>query len=256
MKQSGEQIDGDKTKQDNGDDSQHSAILHRTGLKSRKFRPGIGLTLFAIALTLLCGRLAIWQFDRAEGKAELERQAAASLAAPPVHLNQHSLLHTEFHPFLRAEVHGEYMPEHQIYIDNKVRNKIAGVHIITPLRISDQAVIAVNRGFIAKNQTAPLAPSGSVTVRGILQRDSAHAFTLAPETQDGDTWQNLDLQTYAAQTGLPIFTLALIATETETPATVHTDFKSARSTIYAWQWLTFCALTILFYIILGLQRNK
>ena len=32
------------------------------------------------------------------------------------------------------------------------------------------------------------------------------------------------------------------------------DFKSAQSTGYAWQWMSFGALAVLFYLILGMRR--
>ena len=96
------------------------------------------------------------------------------------------------------------------------------------------------------------------TVRGVLQKDQSDAFTLSSETEQGDLWQNLDLTAYAAHVKRPMMTLALLAAEggggLEAVAP-RTDFKSARSEAYAWQWLTFCALTFVFYIALGMRKQ-
>lgn len=199
---------------------------------------------------LVCARLAVWQFDRAEQKAALEYSARESLTAAPVHLQKN----TPLHPYLRAAAAGVYLPQQQIRIDNRVRDKIAGIHLITPLLLEDGGVIAINRGFVAKDATPPPPPAGLITVRGVLQKDNADAFTLSSQTESGDLWQNLDLQKYAAISGLPLLTLVLFAEEVPAPATVRTDFKSARSIGYAFQWATFCALTFIFYMVLSFRK--
>ena len=216
----------------------------------RRFRPRAGLTIAAAAVILLCAQLSRWQFDRAAQKAAMESAAQESLAAPPLALQKNSSLR----PFLRAQAAGEYVPEKEILIDNRVRNKIAGMHIITPLMLEDGAAVAVNRGFVARGKIPPPPPSGKITVRGVLQNDSADAFVLSAQTERGNVWQNLDLQKYAAAAGLPLLTLALFAENVAAPAPVQTDYKSARSIGYALQWATFAALAFIFYIILSFRK--
>ena len=252
MKQPGEQIDDDKTQQQDGDNSEHSRILPRppANASARRFRPHPGLTVAAALLILLCARLAAWQFDRAEQKAALERSARESLAAAPSVLGGE----TPLRPYLRAEAAGAYLPQKEIRIDNRVRDKIAGMHIITPLLLDDGAVVAVNRGFVARGAFPPPPPKGRVTVRGVLQKDGADAFTLSSQTESGALWQNLDLQKYAAVSGLPLLSLALFAEDAPAPAPVRTDFQSARSIGYAWQWLSFGALAFIFYLRLSFRK--
>ena len=199
---------------------------------------------------LLCARLSLWQFERAEQKAAMESAARQSMSAPPIVLRKDSQLR----PFLRATAAGKYSPELQILIDNKVRNKIAGMHIITPLILEDGAAIAINRGFVARGELPPPPPSGFVVVRGVLQSDNADAFVLSAQTESENVWQNLNLQKYAQVAGLPLLSLALFAEDVAAPAIVRTDYKSARSIGYALQWATFAALTFIFYIIVGFRK--
>ena len=252
MKQSDKQIDDNKAQQQNADNFKHSDILPRpaANAKTRRFRPSIALTAAALLAMSTCGALATWQFSRAAQKAALEESARAAMAAAPVALRKESALR----PFLRAEAVGDYLPEMQIFVDNRVHNKIAGMHIITPLLLKDGAVVAVNRGFTARGAQIPPPPTGRISVRGILQQDNANAFTLSDKTESGNIWQNLDLQKYAARTNLPLLTLVLFAENVAAPAPVRTDFKSARSTGYALQWLTFAALAMIFYVILGFRK--
>lgn len=150
MKQSDEQIDGDKAQQQNGDDSQHARIVAHSR-RRRKFRPHPALTAAAVVAVLLTGRLAMWQFDRAEQKAALENSARAALSAAPVSINNGAKLR----PYLRAAAAGKYLAEKEILIDNRVHNKTAGVHIITPLLLDGGGAIAVNRGWAKKNEIPP-----------------------------------------------------------------------------------------------------
>ena len=252
MKQSDKQINKNKTQQNNGDDSQHTPIVSQN---RRQFRPSLLLTIAALLLALLTARLAWWQFDRAEQKAALENHAKRALSAAAINFEKQKTLS----PYQRVIVTGDYLPEHQIFIDNRAHNKIAGVHVITPLRMADGAVIAVNRGWMAKHFTAiPSIPTpiGKVAVSGVLQKDQADAFTLSSQTEDGNVWQNLDLNKYANLTNLPLLTLVLYAENnaddtTLIPISARVDFKSAQSVSYAWQWSIFCLLTLVFYIILG-----
>lgn len=253
MKQPGEQIDDDKTQQQDGDDSQHVRSIPRSSANAnarRRFRPSPALTIAAVVLILLCARLSVWQFDRAEQKASLEQSARESLAAAPEVLSGD----TPLRPYLRAAAAGVYLPQKQIFLDNRVRDKIAGMHIITPLLLDDGAAVAVNRGFVARDATPPPPPEGRVTVRGVLQKDGADAFTLSSQTESGDLWQNLDLQKYAAAADLPLLTLALFAQNVAAPAEVRVDFRSARSIGYALQWATFGALAFIFYLVLSFRK--
>ena len=251
MKQSYEQIDGDKTQQQNGDNSQHTRILPQPR-RRRKFRPHPALTAAAILLMFCTARLAVWQFDRAGQKAALEDSVRAGLAAAPVFIGKDS----ELRPYLRATARGEYLPEKEILIDNRVRNKIPGAHVITPLLLEGGGALAVNRGWTKKGAAYPPPPAGKTAVRGVLQKDNADAFVLSGQTEDGNLWQNLDLQKYAAAAELPLLPVVLFAENGGLPAApVRADYKSAQSTGYAWQWLTFCFLTLVFYIILGFKKT-
>jgi surfeit locus 1 family protein len=218
------------------------------------------LTVAAILLMIITFRLAWWQFDRANEKRVLEQHAQAGLRAEPLTVTTT----VGIAPHRSAVVSGQYLPSHEILLDNQVHQRRAGFHVITPLRLAGGDVIAINRGWVAGDVSSRTAvplppPTGKVTVRGVLQKDRSDAFTLSEQTENGNVWQNLQLPKYAATTGLPLLTLVLFAQDGDgvlAPAAVRINFKSAQSTAYAWQWLTFCALTLLFYILLGLKRKE
>lgn len=253
MKQTEKQIHDNKTQQHNADNSEHVRILSHLPA-AKHFRPSLLLTVLAALLMLLTARLAVWQFERAEQKAALEQNARQGLLQQPLAAAQDSVLR----PHRRGLAVGVYLPSRQILLDNRVLQHIAGRHVITPLQLADGRAVAVNRGWLKNHAAVPAPPPGIVTVRGIWQKDQARAFTLSEQTEQDGVWQNLDLQKYAAATGLPMLTLALLAQDgggTLIPVPVRIDYKSAQSTIYAWQWLSFCLLTLVFYIVLSFRKS-
>ena len=99
---------------------------------------------------------------------------------------------------------GEYLPQQQILIDNKVQAGRAGYHVVTPLKLSDGRVVLVDRGWIAQHASrselpgAP-PPAGQVTVHGRLALAPAAYLELKPDSTAGPIRQNLDPARFAAR---------------------------------------------------------
>ncbi len=95
----------------------------------------------AVACVLLCARLALWQFDRAEEKQQLLDQWDSAGA---VELSGDDI------PDLFAPVsaRGHFDPERHVLLDNQTRQNHPGVHVFTPFHPenSDQ-IFMVNRGW-------------------------------------------------------------------------------------------------------------
>ena len=226
---------------------------------ARRFAPSTKLTLFTALIVLATAGLAIWQFKRAEEKREWETAAmtAQSAAAQSVRAD------APIHRFQRAVAIGRYQPSGQLLLDNRVHRRRAGYHVVTPLTLADGHAIMIKRGFLAddghRNPVSPPPPSGIVTVNGWLYTDDREAFRLPGEKQEtGTVRPRLDLSAYAEELGTPLLSLMLVQ---EIPmdnnlaaVSLRIDFKSAQSTGYAWQWMSFGALAVLFYLILGMRR--
>src|SRR5262249_21351530 len=48
----------------------------------------------------------------------------------------------------RIAVLGEFLPEHTVYLDNKLRDHRAGYEVVTPLRLAEGIHVLVNRGWV------------------------------------------------------------------------------------------------------------
>jgi surfeit locus 1 family protein len=166
------------------------------------------LILIVVAVTV---RLGFWQRDRAHQKEALEARITQFENAPAVAVSAApvALKDIEFH---RVRATGQFMPEQVVYLDNRPYNDQAGFYVVMPLKLRDGGYVLVNRGWLPRNADVRTAiehydtPKGEVEIEGIARADASKAFELgeggsAPHQQ---IRQNLDVQAYAAETGLPL----------------------------------------------------
>lgn len=236
-------------------------------------RPPLLLTLAAAVLVALTLRLSVWQFDRAEQKRALEDAARAAMTATAVTMRALPSAPGGVAVFQRAALVGHYLPAQEILLDNRVRARRAGYHVVTPFVLEEGGAVMVNRGWLAGDGSRrvppiPPPPAAQITVRGVFYTDEADAFKLSAAPETGRVRQNLHLRMLAEESGLPLLSLVLIKSAEDGAAageaggesatlsavTLRLDYKSAQSTSYAWQWLTFCALTIVFYLLLAFRK--
>lgn len=166
------------------------------------------LILLVMAVTI---RLGFWQRDRAHQKEALQAQIEHYEAAPPqtVGVAQLPLQDVEFH---RVRATGTFMPNLVVYLDNRPYNEQPGFYVVMPLKLQGGGYVLVNRGWLPRNfaertEIAPYdTPSGTVTVVGIGRADATRVMQLgASDTASRDKIrQNLDVASYAAETGLPL----------------------------------------------------
>lgn len=134
-----------------------------------------------------------------------------------------------------AIARGRWMADKSILIDNKVRNGVAGYHVITPLRIEGARIgILVNRGWIAAPRlrsdlpALPAVVETSVEVKGIARIPPFKAFELATDPTKSVVWQNLMLDRFRAWSGLELQPVILLQTDTTDDGLVR-DWLPAES---------------------------
>jgi len=147
------------------------------------FRPRAwGLALGAVAC--IAGiALGAWQARRAEEK----RALGANLP--------------------QVEARGVFLPEHTVFLDNKVRNHRAGYEVVTPLRISNEHVL-VNRGWIAAGPSRDVlpqvrTPAGDVRIAGV-QLERFPRVLVLEKNSSGKVRQSIDIAEFAVQAGLKL----------------------------------------------------
>jgi surfeit locus 1 family protein len=159
----------------------------------------------ALGLLLLLG-LGTWQVQRLQWKEGLIAERNAALAAAPVPLPQtlDAARALEFRP-VRAE--GEFLNDHELYLNAQSFSGDQGFLIVTPFRLGDGQIVFIDRGFVptARKEPATRAAgqiTGPTTVTGLLRLpEPPGTFTPANEPQK-NSWFSIDLPAMAQAAGI------------------------------------------------------
>lgn len=200
------------------------------------------------------GSMGLWQLDRAAQKTDLQRiqnerldQAALTeeglLAQEDLALAQHR----------KADLHGHWVSEATVFLDNRPMGGKAGFFVLTPLRLSGsaQSVVVqrgwVQRDFLDRSRLPTInTPVGEVFVQGRLAPAPSQLFELAP-SPSGVIRQNVILSDWSAEIGVPLLDISVQQTGHSEQGLLREWPQPALGTAkhhgYAFQWFALCALT-------------
>lgn len=162
----------------------------------------------------------------------------------------------------RIVVHGEFLPQHTVFLDNKLRGGRAGYEVVTPLRLAEGIHVLVNRGWIAAGPTRERLPSvatppGRVRVEGVVRERLPQPLRIGEEAK-GRLRQTLELAAFATESGLSLQAFVIeqhagpsdgLAREWP-PAGAGADKNSA----YALQWYSLAALALVLGIVFAWRK--
>ena len=230
-----------------------------------EFKPGWLPTLAAIITVLLTAYLGHWQLNRADTKTQLQArydtmQRDPATVLPGGRMEANALL------YRKVELRGQFDLAHQIYIDNRILNNVAGYYVVVPFH--DQlsgANLLVNRGWLSagsdRSYLPPVSsPQGEVHIEGIVVNPVSRYLELSKQAVQGQVWENLDYTRYAASLPYaiqPIMVMQLNDTgdklirEWDRP-----DAGAAMHMGYAVQWFGLAAATLIIYVVLNVKRRS
>jgi surfeit locus 1 family protein len=221
--------------------------------------------LLGVVVTASLGR---WQLSRAAQKEALQAAIDARALEPLLDANGADapavtareaasvLLHR------RVLARGVWLADHAVWLDNRQMQGRPGFYVVTPLRLDGGGVLLVQRGWAPRNFEDRLrlpelrTPSGTVEVRGVLSPPPARLYDLGT-AERGAIRQNLDLDAFRAETGLPLAGLSIRQSNTTPDVRVQEDgllrdWPQPDSGVdrhygYAFQWFGLCALMVFLY---------
>ena len=221
----------------------------------------------ALAVTVSLGN---WQQRRAEEKQALQerfdnRGRGATLQLPS------RLVELKDVEYARVAVRGEFLPQHTILLDNRLRNGVAGYEVLTPVRIEgDGLCVLVNRGWIAAGPRRDVlpkfpTPAGPQSLDGIALVPGGRYFEFGadraagrkPATAVEPVWQNLNFERYAQTTRLALQPFLIRQTSASDDGLARTWERADRGVDihrgYAFQWYSLAALVLVLYVVLNLR---
>lgn len=201
--------------------------------------------LFWVMLVALGVFLGLWQWERAVDKraAIAIRESAAELVEPVVSPE----------PGARLTLRGEYLPDHTLYLDNRILAGRLGVAVLTPLRDDHGQLWLIQRGFLetgpSRESPSASTPEGRVEIKGEWQATQTGG-PLYGDNQEGVRLQQLSLTPWESALGTFSYSGWLHASEGDgvlAPWWEANVMPPSRHIGYAFQWwgLALAALVVM-----------
>jgi surfeit locus 1 family protein len=226
--------------------------------------------LAAVAGALATARLGLWQLDRAAQKTALHEALLARGAMPA--LDRAQLARTPEsaveQQHRQVVLEGRWLASHSVYLDNRQMNGRPGFFVVTPLQLAADDVVLVQRGWVPRNsiereRLAPVAtPDGMVRIEGRIAPGLARLYEF-DSAASGVIRQNLDVLSYARETGLALRPVVVVQLEGAaapadglqrqwTPAVLDVSKHHG----YALQWFALSTLITGLYVWFQLIRPR
>ena len=147
---------------------------------------------------------------------------------------------------------GQWLADRTVFLDNRPMARQTGFYVLTPLRLTgSDRVVLVQRGWAPRHQVdrsllPPVqTPTGEVQVSGRIAAHPPRVYQLGQE-QGGAIRQNLDLDAWRAETGLPLAPVLVVQTGAASDG-LQRDWPEAASGVekhygYTFQWFGICTL--------------
>lgn len=203
------------------------------------FRPRLWALLAAAAACAAGIALGQWQAGRAA-----EKRAA-----------QTQLEH--------ISVRGEFLPQHTVLLDNKLRRGRAGYEVVTPLKLAGSAMhVLVKRGWIAAGATRNELPEvktsrGEIAVEGVVREHLPRVLQAGP-AQRGKLRQNLAVEDFAVETGLALLPFVIEQHSRADDGLLRewprVDAGAEKNEMYSLQWYSLAALAVALALALSFRK--
>lgn len=232
-----------------------------------------------IALAVLFASLGNWQLNRAAERDAIARAIERGRTQPELVLS-HDTRSAELTPWRPAKAEGRFLEAYTVLIENRPYQGRPGYWVATPLQLasSPEQAVLVLRGWLPRpthpgqpRPEIPAPPEHAVTIHGELLERVPRLFELwswsggsqvalpakLPDPADPmPTLQNLELDAYAAASGLklaPIVLAQLQPVQPGGPAATDTllrewpepSLESDKNRGYALQWFGFSTIALL-----------
>lgn len=213
------------------------------------------------AMMALAGTFALgqWQLRRAAQKESVQAAIDSRNALPALDSQALAALEeTSSEMHRRVMVQGVWQPAHTVYLDNRPMSGRTGFWVLTPLALQDShRMILVQRGWIPRDFAdrthlpKVLTPAGLVTVEGRIAPPPSKLYEFKG-VDLGTIRQNLDIDAFRLETGLPLLNASLLQIGTSTDGLLREwpapNLGVEKHYGYAFQWFGLSALVLGLYV--------
>jgi len=224
--------------------------------------------LVGVAIT---GSLGAWQLRRAAQKVALQSALNARSGMPALATSElaTSVPEAKMQQFRPVRLHGRWVAARTVFLDNRQMDGRVGYYVVTPLQLEGRRdAVLVQRGWVPRDlrdrTLLPVVrtPEGVVDVVGHVAPPPTRLYEFAPSTA-GLIRQNLDVESFAAETGLMLIPLSV---RQDDSAATRGDGLSRHWPLpavdvdkhygYAFQWFAMAALMSGLYVWFQIVRPR
>jgi len=170
----------------------------------------------ALASAAVTARLGVWQLDRAAQKIALQAsiESRGQMPALPAASLPRTAEAVEAQHYRPVRLHGRWLADRTVYLDNRQMNGHPGFYVLTPLLLAPSDAVVVQRGWVPRNlqqrtQLPPIeTPQGEVEILGRIAPPPSKLFEFSGAAS-GPIRQNLELDAYAREIGLRLRPLSV-----------------------------------------------
>lgn len=237
-------------------------------IKNYHFKATLIPSLVTVSLLYLMISLGFWQLDRADYKANLQSLIESKQGTPSVVLND---LAKDEDNWLYQPVYvsGVFDQSHQILFDNQVNNMVAGYTVFTPLKLTNDLAILVNRGWLPLGSSRSDLPdifidNISARIDGLAAHAPSKTLVLSDNANSYEKWpavlQYIDLQEIQKKLNYKLMPMIIIMNQKEQtqlePLPVKINMRSEKHTAYAFQWYGLSLTLFIIYIVVNTKKLK
>lgn len=228
--------------------------------------------LFVLTMIVAMVAAGFWQLDRLDERRERNADIVARSEEPVADVralgpdeDYASVEAAKALEYRTATATGTYLADDEVLAGQPSRGGEPGSWVLTPLRLDDGTIVAVNRGWIpngGRYDELPeqyRAPSGEVTVTGLVRMTERRGSIGRTDPAEGTLSElaRLDVERLDAQVDgelLPLYVQLLEqdpAITAEDPQPMDPpELGEGPHLSYALQWFTFTGLTIIVYALI------
>lgn len=223
-------------------------------------------TLIAAAGVIVLAGLGTWQMQRLHWKEALIASMEARGTEPPLESVPFGA-DPEAIEYRRIRITGSFSHDKEMYLQSRVRNGIAGLHVITPLVLGERGAVLVDRGWIPPERGDPeTRPEGQiegpVEVEGVVRRDWKPGPFTPDNRPDANQWYWMNTNAMGAQAGFEVVPFYIFATTGPAPGGFPIADEAAGAQIvnnhlqYALTWYALAVALIAIYLVFVFRRPR
>lgn len=232
------------------------------------FKANLFLSLLAILVLALLLRLGLWQLDRAQEKQNLLDAQSARIQLEPTDI---MLLgkYDENSRYLPVSLTGILDNQHQILIDNQVKQGVAGYFVLAPVKLANGLSVLLNRGWVPLGNNRQELPDvstqlKSISVIGRVDNFPSVGIKLKGADYLTEGWpavtQVVDTEKVAQRLGYAVLPFQVLLSAEE-PNGYDRQWQPMKMGPekhhgYAFQWFALATAWIIIYFVLTIKRRK